>query len=96
MAETHPFFGQFQLFLLRVEDVLCGLYLSVNSGLGDGGGDDIGHQVQPGTCQLVALIIDAGGQCFQSAPIAAGQIKGVINAHPGIVKTEFPGVTGQA
>jgi len=72
MAEAHPFPGQAQLFFLGMEDGFRGLNLPGQPRLGDGRGGDVARQGQPCAFQLVALVVDVGGQSLQGAAGGAG------------------------
>ena len=94
LTEANPLSGEVQLFVLGAEDGLRGLDLPSEPGLGDGGGNDVRRQGQPRTFQFVAPILGAGGQCFQCAPVATGQVELVMHADTGVVQTEFPRIAG--
>ena len=81
------------LLFLGSEDALRDFDLHCKPGLSDGGDNDVRRQCQSCTFHLVLLIVDAGGQGFQSAPIASGQVERATDPHPDVVKTELLGVT---
>ena len=72
-----------ELLFLQTQDFAGGLQLRAQRRLPYRRGHDIGGQGQVGRLDLEALVVHAGRESFQGAPVAAEQIHRVTHVHAG-------------